>query len=336
MYNGKTVGVVVPAYNEEGRVGEVLDTVPAFVDRVYVVDDGSTDGTWAEIRRRAERANGSRPDAAVADGGGTFQRRVVPIRHAENRGVGGAIKTGYLRALDDGIDVTAILAGDGQMDPDLLDRLIDPVVEGKADYAKGNRLLSRPDHRSMPTVRLVGNAILTFLTKLASGYWSIGDPQNGYTAISRHALEAVGIEEMYEFYGYCNDLLVKLNVNGMTVADVATPAIYGDETSQIRYRSYIPNVSTMLFRNFLWRLKVKYVITDFHPLVLLYGIGVFGGAVWLIETLGAVVTRESRSGRPRSMAAGLLSALMVVLAMIYDRKANEHLNADTLHSRDDR
>jgi len=121
----------------------------------------------------------------------------------------------------------------------------------------------------MPRFRLIGNAVLTVLTRIASGYWRMMDPQNGYTAISPNALKAADIESMYEYYGYCNDLLVKLNAKGLCVADVAMPAKYGDEESTIEYRTYITKVSMMLFRNFLWRLKVQYVLPRVHPVALL-------------------------------------------------------------------
>ncbi|MWV65398.1 glycosyltransferase [Halorubrum sp. JWXQ-INN 858] len=255
MYEETTVGVVVPAYNEEGFVGEVIETLPSYVDRVYVIDDCSTDGTWAEIRRTAERVN-DRDDGSGDDAGG-FDRRVVPIQHDENRGVGGGIKTGYLRARRDDVGVTAVMGGDGQMDPNQLEAVIAPIVAGEADYVKGNRLLSADDREEMPGFRYVGNVILSYLTKIASGYWRIGDPQNGYTAISLAALEGVGIEEMFEFYGYCNDLLVRLSANDYRVVDVPVSARYRDEESHIDYRTYVPLVSLMLLRTFLWRLFVR-------------------------------------------------------------------------------
>ncbi|MFW6321261.1 MAG: glycosyltransferase family 2 protein, partial [Halohasta sp.] len=181
MYNEHTVAVVVPAYNESGFVGDVIETLPEFVDRVYAVDDQSTDDTWREITAAADAVNET---TAETDGGAGFDQRVVPIRHDENRGVGGAIKTGYLRAREDEIDVTAVMGGDGQMDPAYLERIIEPIVNGEAEYAKGNRLVNDTDHTEMPRFRLVGNRILTLLTKIASGYWRVGDPQMGYTAIS--------------------------------------------------------------------------------------------------------------------------------------------------------
>ncbi|WP_254864792.1 glycosyltransferase family 2 protein [Halovivax gelatinilyticus] len=350
MYRDHTVGVVVPAYNEEGFVGEVIDTMPRYVDRVYVIDDCSTDGTWEEIQRHADRRNRDsvtvhydedavieeKPMTAdggepVTDGGVTtkrFDRCVVPIQHEENRGVGGAIKTGYKRALDDEIDVTAVMGGDGQMDPDILHKFLDPIVEDEADYAKGNRLLYRDYRQGMSKWRFFGNSILTFLTKISSGYWKTMDPQNGYTAISYYALENVGIDAMYEYYGYCNDLLVKLNAKGMRVADVAMPAVYGDEESSIKYRTYIRKVSGMLLKNYLWRLKTKYLVLDFHPLALFYLFGVgtvtlgMLGGMWSLYAkfvLGDALFVRAAS----SMMLFTMGSMFIMFAMLFDMQVNE-------------
>ncbi|ADB61372.1 glycosyl transferase family 2 [Haloterrigena turkmenica DSM 5511] len=341
MYRQHTVGVVVPAYNEEGFVGDVLRTMPEYVDRIYAVDDCSTDGTWDEIRQTAEEINGAAEESVAAvradeqpvtatDGGPAFDRRVVPIQHETNRGVGGAIKTGYLEALEDKIDITAVMGGDGQMDPDILSRFLDPIVEGKADYTKGNRLVDKEYRDGMSRWRFFGNSVLTFLTKIASGYWKMMDPQNGYTAISQRALENVGIEEMYEYYGYCNDLLVKLNARGMRIADVPMPAVYGDEESSIDYPSYIWNVSGMLLRNFCWRLKARYLVLDFHPLALFYllgtaicGVGVLGIA-W---SLYAWMTLAAPLFVRGSVSALLFvtGCLFVFFAMLFDMQANESM-----------
>ena len=350
MYREHTVGVVVPAYNEEGFVGEVIDTIPDYVDRVYVIDDYSTDGTWEEIKAHAGKANErARQQGTVAvdenlepvthataddvlsieaDGGLAYDPRVTPIQHDENRGVGGAIKTGYQQALEDEIDIISVMGGDGQMDPDTLPKFLDPIVEDVADYAKGNRLLYREYRKGMPKWRFIGNSILTFLTKIASGYWKTMDPQNGYTAISHYALDNVGIGSMYEYYGYCNDLLVKLNAEGMRVADVAMPAIYGDEESNIEYPTYIRKVSGMLLQNFLWRLKVKYLVLDFHPLALFFFIGVItisigvAGGIWSLYVKfiqdGMLFVRASLS-----IMLFTIGSLFLLFAMLFDMQVNE-------------
>ncbi len=327
MYREHTTAVVVPAYNEEPFVADTIESVPAFVDRIYAVDDGSTDDTWREIRDAAGRVN-ARSD------GDAFDDRVVPIRHEQNRGVGGAIKTGYLRAREEEIDVTAVMGGDGQMEPEVLGDLFDPIVEGRADYTKGNRFLGQTDSGDMPPFRFVGNTILTALTKVASGYWGNGDPQSGYTAISLRALETADVESMYEFYGYCNDLLVKLNVAEMRVVDVASPITYGDEESHIKYRTYIPKVSAMLGRNFLWRLKTKYLVFDFNPLVAAYAAGAVSSLAAVASAVGELRGAD-RTATPVARGAltllfALVGVLSFVFAMTLDAAANEHLS-DAVH-----
>lgn len=324
MYDGKTIGAVIPAYNEEGFIGEVIETLPPFVDRAYVVDDGSTDGTWAEIRRHARRVNERAHEAGEprpaspprSDGGEPPAPRVVPIQHEENRGVGGALKTGYRRALADGLDVTTVIAGDGQTQPDIVERIVAPVAAGRAGYAKGNRLLGE-DRARMPRFRRFGNGVLSLLTKIASGYWRVLDPQNGSTAISREALEAIDFEAMYEGYGYCNDLLVRCNVNDIRVADVQRRAVYADETSHIRYRTYVPRVSRLLLRGFCWRLYRKYLVDDTHPLVGLYALGAVavGGGVASV-----------RRGRGTAAVMLVLGWLCWLFAMAADRRENRSLD----------
>ena len=325
MYEGTSVGVVVPAYNEEGFVGRVIDTIPNFVDRVYVVDDRSTDGTWAEICEHAERTN-QVAEPALADGGLTFDQPIVPIRHEINRGVGGSIKTGYQAALEDDVDVIAVMNGDGQMDPAILDRIIDPVVSGEADYAKGNRLLYPEYREGMSTWRFFGNSVLTLLTKIASGYWKMMDPQNGYTAISADALEDIGMEHVYEDYGFCNDVLVKLNARNLRIADVAMPAVYGEETSSIKYSTFIPKVSSLLLRDFLWRLKVKYLVMDFHPLALCYLVGALAAASGLGIGVGSLLEDATPTeALARSLPTVLLGVGFVLAAMVMDLRENKDL-----------
>lgn len=344
VYENHVIGVVVPAYNEEDHIGGVIRTMPRFVDRIYLIDDASTDSTWerALAAARDEEAlteieNEVRP-SPIADGGNpalmTRARthrpvgKVVPIRHRENRGAGGAVKTGYLAARQDDADIVVTMDGDGQMEPDRMPHLLDPIVQGKADYAKGNRLVY-PEYRGeMPRFRFFGNAILTLLTKIASGYWKIMDPQNGYTAISEHALENLPIENLFEYYGYCNDLLVKLNAKAMRVADVPMPATYGEEQSSIQYSTYIPKVSSMLLGSFLWRLKRRYLVLDFHPLVFFYvigaataGGGVLGGCFALY---GALVSGGSLlvSGS-LSFIVFLIGTMFLLFAMVFDMYENE-------------
>lgn len=311
MYENKIIGVVVPAYNEAGFVGEVIETLPPFVDRAYVIDDCSTDGTWAEIREAATRMNES-----VDERESEFSARIVPIQHESNTGVGGAIKTGYLRAREDGIDVTAVMAGDGQMDPDRLEHIIQPVVDGRADYAKGNRFIKADHHAGMPRHRYVGNVVLSYLTKIATGYWDLSDPQMGYTAISHEALSDADIENMYEFYGYCNDLLVRLSAAGFRVVDVPAPVTYDEETSHISYRSYIPLVSIMLLRTFLWRIAIQRKSPAETIRTGLY----LGGA------LGTFVGLVSMFRSKRSIRLPIVGVLCLIGGMVSDAVVNRSKN----------
>lgn len=330
MYKGKRVGVVVTAYNEAPFVGDVIETVPDFVDRVYAIDDSSPDDSWAEIQQVASRINEtieSELEIAVADGG--EGRRVVPIRHEENHGYGAAVKTGYRHAVDDDMDVVAVMNGDGQMDPAILDRIIDPVAEGEADYAKGNRLLHPNDRDGMSAFRFVGNAMLTGLSKFASGYWTIGDPQNGYTAISRETIEDLDLESITDQYGFLNHLLTHLNVNECRVADVAMSAVYGEEKSSIRYVPFVRFVSLLLLRSFLWRLKTRYVVQEFNPAIVFYGAGTagfaggstgFGGSI--IRTLRG---KDGFAGAIASFVAILIGLIALGIGIWLDADENEDL-----------
>jgi glycosyltransferase involved in cell wall biosynthesis len=257
VYRDQTIAVVVPAYNEEMLIGDTLTSLPPFVDRIYAVDDSSTDRTWQLIEDLSRRDS-----------------RIIAIRHEKNSGVGAAIVSGYRQSLKDKNHVTVVMAGDNQMDPELLPSIINPIIVNCTDYTKGNRLLSPEYRKGMSKWRFVGNTILTILTKFSSGYWKLMDPQNGYTAISRRALERIDLNRIYPQYGYCNDLLVKLNVFGFRVMDVEMPSRYGRETSKIRYGKYIGKVSWLLFKDFFYRLRTKYIILSFHPLVIFYLFGI--------------------------------------------------------------
>ncbi len=166
------------------------------------------------------------------------------------------------------------MAGDAQMDPMHIPQLIQPILENKADYTKGNRLLKVSHMKGMSPFRRIGNSILTMLTKVSSGYYDLMDPQNGYTAITKRALATIELEEIYPKYGYCNDLLCKLNVFNFSVVDVAIPAKYGSEKSKIKYGRYIVKVSWLLLNNFLYRQKMKYIFQDLSPIPFLFLLGV--------------------------------------------------------------
>src|SRR5260370_28449533 len=273
MLEGKRVAVVVPAHDEEQLIGATLGGIPDFVDRIVVVDDGSRDST-------AERAR------SFGDG------RVEVVSHDGNRGVGAAIVTGYKRALEDGSDVVCVMAADNQMDPADLARLVQPVARGELDYAKANRLVSGQAWEQIPHMRYLGNAALSLLTKIASGYWHVADSQSGYTAIGRPMLEQLDLDRVYTGYGFPNDLLVHLNVWNARVRDVPSRPVYGvGERSGIRLHRVVPAISWLLFKGFWWRLVQKYVIRDFHPLVFFYLLGVLMSVLGLALGIAEVVLR---------------------------------------------
>ncbi len=254
MYKDKSICVVVPAYNESTQIGNVLSTMPDFVDKIVVVDDASKDDTVAVVQQFQTKAE-----------------KVEMIRHETNQGVGAAISTGYKWARDNEYEVTAVMAGDGQMDPLDLKTIIAPIVEGSADYAKGNRLFYGDAWNMIPRYRYLGNSFLSLLTKAASGYWHIADSQSGYAAISLVALKRIDLDKIYPNYGMPNDLLIKLNQHDFRVRDVHIRPVYNvGERSGIKVRKVVPRISWLLFKGFWRRLFFKYVIRDFHPLIFFY------------------------------------------------------------------
>jgi glycosyltransferase involved in cell wall biosynthesis len=260
MFEGRRVIVVVPAHNEEKLIGQVLGTMPAFVDRIVVVDDASTDGT-ADSLGEAGRRMGD---------------RVRVVRHEKNGGVGAAIITGYRAALEEGREqaLIAVMAGDAQMDPADLPRLLMPLAKDQADYTKGNRLFTGEAWKIIPRHRYLGNAVLSFLTKIASGYWHVADSQSGYTAVTAEALSLLQLHRLYPRYGFPNHLLVELNNYDFRVRDVPIRPVYNvGEVSGIRLHRVIPTLSWLLVKCYFWRMKEKYIIRDFHPLVFFLALG---------------------------------------------------------------
>jgi glycosyltransferase involved in cell wall biosynthesis len=314
MIEGKSVAVVVPAYDEEELLPVTLSGVPDFVDRIYVVDDASRDATAARAR-----------DAVAAD------PRVVVLEHERNRGVGAAIVTGYKRAIEDRIDITCVMAADNQMDPDDLRGLVEPVARGEVDYAKANRLFTGQAWELMPRHRYLGNAVLSLLTKIASGYWHVADSQAGYTAISLAMLERLDLDRVYPRYGFPNDMLVHLNVWNARVRDLPSRPVYGvGERSDIRLARVVPAISWLLLKAFFWRLREKYVIRDFHPLVFFYVLGIAMTLAGLALGISEVVLRVL--GEHITAATIVLVALLLIFgsqftlfAMWFDMESNKDL-----------
>ena len=312
MLEGKTVAVVVPAHEEETLVGTTLGGIPGFVDRVIVVDDGSSDAT-------AERAR------SFGD------PRVEVVEHERNRGVGAAIVTGYRRALELNADVVCVMAADNQMDAADLVTLVQPVARGELDYAKANRLFTGQAWDLIPRTRYLGNAVLSLLTKVASGYWHVADSQSGYTAIAAPMLAQLDLDRVYPGYGFPNDLLVHLNVWNARVRDFQSRPVYGvGERSGIRYRRVVPRISWLLLRGFFWRLREKYVIRDFHPLVFFYAFGFLATLAGVV--LGILELVDRIDGHQVSVGTVVLIALLLIsgsqftlFAMWFDMESNKDL-----------
>jgi len=254
MYKDKSICVVVPAYNESTQIGKVISTMPEFVDKIVVVDDASKDDTVDIVQRYRNEID-----------------KIEIIQHEANQGVGAAISSGYKWARDNECEVTAVMAGDGQMDPLELSKIIEPVVDGSSDYVKGNRLFYGDAWNMIPRYRYMGNSFLSLMTKIASGYWHLADSQSGYTAISLIALQRIDLDKIYNDYGMPNDVLIKLNQHDFRVRDVHIKPVYNvGEKSGIKLRRVIPKISWLLFKGFWQRLFFKYVIRDFHPLIFFY------------------------------------------------------------------
>jgi glycosyltransferase involved in cell wall biosynthesis len=308
----KTVAVVVPAYDEETLVATTIRGVPPFVDRIYVVDDASRDGTAAAAR-------------AAGDA------RVEVITHERNAGVGAAIVTGYHRAVQERVDVTCVMAADNQMDPGDLEKIALPVARGELEYAKANRLITGEAWRVIPRSRYLGNAVLSLLTKIASGYWHVADSQSGYTAASREILEQLDLDRVYRGYGFPNDMLVHLNVWNARVRDIPSRPVYGvGERSGIKIRKVVPRISWLLLKGFFWRMREKYVIRDFHPLVFFYVLGFVMTILGLGLGIAEVVLRIM--GNAVSVGTVVLVALLLIFgsqftlfAMWFDMESNKDL-----------
>jgi glycosyltransferase involved in cell wall biosynthesis len=293
LYKGKVITVAIPAFNEARVILPVIETVPSYVDRVVVIDDCSTDGTYSLVQ-------------------GALDGRTELLSTGQNRGVGGATVLGYKRALDCETDIVVKMDGDGQMRPEYLDKLLDPLIEDDYAYTKGNRFLMPEFLKAMPRSRLLGNVILTFLTKLASGYWHIFDPQNGYTAVRSEYLRRLDLDKLHKRFFFENDMLFNLNLQNARVKDVPIPSKYGDEASSLSILQVAVTFPFLLLRRFVSRIVEKYIVRDFSPIALFLILGtllfswgfVFGAYTWV---------RSSLSDELASTGTVMLSVLPLIM-----------------------
>ncbi|WP_150306234.1 glycosyltransferase family 2 protein [Pseudomonas saliphila] len=290
------IGVVIPSYRVTAHVLGVIAGIGPEVTHIYVVDDCCPEGSGELVERECT------------------DERVRVIRHEQNQGVGGAVMTGYRAAIADGVDVIVKLDGDGQMDPTLIPDFIAPIVAGVADYTKGNRFFFLDQIHAMPKVRLIGNAVLSFMTKLSSGYWDLFDPTNGYTAIHRDAAEHLPFSKISHRYFFETDMLFRLNTLRAVVVDVPMDCKYGDEQSNLSISKVIGEFLTKHVRNGFKRIFYNYYLRDMSlasielPIgigLMLFGV-IFGLYHWM---------RAAEFGMTSSPGTVMLSALPVILGL---------------------
>lgn len=296
MSNRPSIAAVLPCYRVRRQVMGVLDAIGPEIQRIYCVDDGCPEHSGDLIESDCR------------------DPRVRVIRHERNRGVGGALITGYRAALADGADIVVKLDADGQMDPRLIASLIAPILLGRADYTKGNRFFSLDAIGRMPTSRLVGNAALSFLTKLSTGYWTIFDPTNGFTAIHQAALRQIPLDKVAQHYFFETDLLFRLNIARAVVEDVPMTAVYGGEQSSLRIARIIGPFWLGHSRNFAKRLFYNYFLRDFHVaslelvvglMALIFGI-CLGASTWI---------ENARNGTTTPAGTVMLAGLPVIVGI---------------------
>lgn len=265
------IAVVIPCYRVKRHVLDVIASIGAEVGLIIVVDDACPEGSGQLVQQQCSDA------------------RVVVLFHPHNRGVGGAVKTGYAAALERGASVIVKLDGDGQMDAALIPQFVAPIIEGSADYTKGNRFFDVRVVSKMPAMRLFGNTMLSFVTKLSSGYWNLFDPNNGYTAISARIVPYLEPDKIADSYFFESDMLFRLNILRAAVTDIPMEAFYGDETSNLRILKVLPTFAGSHLRNFFKRLFYNYFIRDFSyasielvagVALLVFGV-VFGVSTWI-------------------------------------------------------
>jgi len=313
MYRNKKIALVIPARNEEKLIKPTILSIPKLVDNIYIIDDGSTDNTSKIVKEFIKKNN-----------------KIKLIQHKKNIGPGGAIITGYKQSSKDNNDITVVVGGDNQMPLDQINAFLNPLIDDKADYAKGNRFLIEGNvFEAMPVIRQIGNIIISLLTKIASGFYKIYDVVDGYTAITKHAINLINWNKAWKKYGYPMDFLIRLSAYGMRVIDVPRRAIYlkNEKQSQIKGISYALKVSPMLFKGFFWRLFKKYLFRDFHPLFFFYILGILLfpiGIIWGCVLIYFQIIGKGVSG-PKAVFDAILiivGFLSILFAMLFDMQEN--------------
>lgn len=293
MIENHKTAVVIPCYKVSDHIRQVIESLPDWIDNIIVIDDACPDHSG----RIAEAA---RPNVTV-------------IYHAENQGVGGAVVSGYKKALELNADIIIKMDGDGQMDASGIDRLTAPIINNQADYAKGNRFRDFSELKRMPAVRLIGNSGLSFLVKAASGYWNIIDPTNGFTAIRAGAVKKLNLDKLSKRFFFESDLLINLNIINAVVADVSIPARYGREGSSLSVTKALISFPPMLMRGLIKRIALKYFVYDFNmaSVYLILGLPMFcfGVAYGAVKWIHSIST-----GIPTPAGTIMLAALPIIVS----------------------
>jgi len=306
LENEPKIAVVIPCYNVKKHILGLINKIHACVWRIYVIDDKCPESTGKYVE-----------DSCT-------DSRVVILKHSVNKGVGGAIKTGYIEALKDGAEIIVKIDGDGQMNPDLIPILIKPIVKGKADYTKGNRFFNLENIRSMPAVRIFGNASLSFMTKLSSGYWNLMDPTNGFTAIHADIIKILPLDAISDRFFFETDMLFRLNTIRAVVVDVPMDARYLDETSNLKINTIFCEFIFKHLRNFVKRIFYNYYLRDISLAsiempagVFLFTFGmVFGIYHWVVSAELGIATALGTIMIP---SLSILMGLQLILAFLaYD------------------
>jgi len=314
MYKNKKIAVVIPAYNEEKLLAKTCSEIPDFIDNIVIIDDGSTDNTNRIMQEIAEK-----------------DERVIALTHLKNKGNGAARATGFKWCVEHDPDIVVTIDADSQMDCQDIPALIDPIIEGKTDFAKGNRLITGEAWEIIPRIRYLGNSALTLMTKIASGYWHVTDSQCGFTAARIEIYRTIALDKIYPDYGVFNDLLVTMNIFNFRVMDVPVKPVYGvGEKSGMRIGKVLFIMPLLMLRLFLRRMVQKYIIRDFHPLIFFYTFGTllmlvdipliirlfyFWGTTGLIPKINALAI----------MFCTFMGMQSILFAMLFDMEANKEL-----------
>ncbi len=316
MYRDRKISLVIPAYNESKLIVPTLEKVPEEIDRIYVIDDASTDSMPEVVRNMAKK-----------------DHRIVLLHHKKNMGVGQGIITGYLKSNEDNYDIAVVCGGDDQMDLSEVRKFLDPLIDGKADYTKGNRfLIGGNAYTDMPVTRFVGNLFFTFLTKFSSGYWKIYDIVDGYTAMTNEAIGRVNWDSAWKGYGYVCDWPALFNLYKIRMKDIPRRAIYlqGEKQSQIKGVRYVMRMVPRLVYRFWWRMTRKYMLHDFHPLVFFYFLGFTLFPAGL--AIGIKLIYDGLSGGISHNVVVLCALLIItglqflLFGMLFDMQDNEDLS----------